>query len=179
MKRSALVLIAVAVLGLLAGFAIAGMPSKVDNTIITEPASTGDVSVPATDAGASTSAPTDTSATSSAAVTDAATTTTASTFDKAAVRVVIANATTRQLLASATTDKLISFGFTNTQPVNSLRSLLSSEIYARPGFEQAARAVAQQLALDPAIVQPLTRGQVTAADDKGDVIVALGKDFVG
>ncbi len=177
MKRSALVLIAVAILGLLAGFAIAGMPSKVDNTIITEPASTGDVSVPATDAGASTTAPTDTSASGSA--TSAATTTTASTFDKAAVRVVIANATTRQLLASATTDKLISVGFTNTQPVNSLRSLLSSEIYARPGFEQAARAVAQQLTLDPAIVQPLTAGKVTGADDKGDVIVALGKDFVG
>ena len=173
MKRSALVLVAVAILGLLAGFAIAGMPTEVDNTIINQPVSTGDVSVPATDAGESTTATDDTTA-------DAATTTTAaSAFDKAAVRVVIANATTRQLVARATADKLIVAGFTDTHPVNSLRSLSESVVYTRPGFEQAAAAIAKQLALDPAIVQPLTTGPVTAADDRGDVIVALGKDFVG
>ena len=174
MKRSALVLIAVAILGLLAGFAIAGMPTEVDNTIINQPVSTGDVSVPATDAGASTTPPADTTVT-----TDAATTTAASAFDKAAVRVVIANATTRQLVARAAADKLIVAGFTDTHPVNSLRSLSESVVYTRPGFEQAAAAIAKQLALDPAIVQPLTTGPVTGADDRGDVIVALVKDFVG
>ena len=174
MKRSALVLIAVAILGLLAGFAIAGMPTEVDKTIINQPVSTGDVSVPVTDAGESTTATDDTTA-------DAATTTTtaASAFDKAAVRVVIANATTRQLVARATADKLIVAGFTDTHPVNALRSLLVSVVYTRPGFEQAAAAIAKQLALDPAIVQPLATGPVTAADDRGDVIVVLGKDFVG
>jgi hypothetical protein len=171
-KRSALVLIAVAILGLLAGFAIAGMPTEVDKTIINQPVSTGDVSVPVTDAGESTTATDDTTA-------DAATTTAASAFDKSAVRVVIANATTRQLVARATADKLIAAGFTDTHPVNALRSLLESVVYVRPGFEQAAAAVAKQIALDPAIVQPLTTGQVTAADDRGDVIVVLGKDFVG
>ena len=174
MKRSGLVLVAVAILGLLAGFAIAGMPTEVDNTIINQPVSTGDVSVPATDAGASTTPPADTTVT-----TDAATTTAATAFDKSAVRIVIANATTRQLVARATADKLIVAGFTDTHPVNSLRSLSESVVYTRPGFEQAAAAIAKQLALDPAIVQPLTTGPVTAADDRGDVIVVLGKDFVG
>ena len=175
MKRSALVLIAVAILGLLAGFAIAGMPTEVDKTIINQPVSTGDVSVPVTDAGASTTAPAATTVTSAATTT----TTAASAFDKAAVRVVIANATTRQLVARATADKLIVAGFTDTHPVNALRSLLVSVVYTRPGFEQAAAAIAKQLALDPAIVQPLATGPVTAADDRGDVIVVLGKDFVG
>ena len=171
MKRSGLVLVAVAILGLLTGFAIAGMPTKVDNTIINQPVSTGDVSVPATDPGESTTGP--------AATVDNTTTAAASAFDKAAVRVVIANATTRQLVARATADKLIVAGFTDTHPVNALRSLLVSVVYTRPGFEQAAAAIAKQLALDPAIVQPLTTGPVTAADDRGDVIVVLGKDFVG
>jgi len=173
-KRSGLVLVAVAILGLLAGFAIAGMPTKVDNTIINQPVSTGDVTVPATDPGESTTGPAATAVT-----TDASTTTAASAFDKAAVRVVIANATTRQLVARATADKLIAAGFIDTHPVNALRSLLESVVYVRPGFEQAAASIAKQLALDPAIVQPLTTGPVTAADDRGDVIVVLGKDFVG
>ena len=152
-------------MGLLAGFAIAGRPTEVDNTIINAPVSTGDVNASAT--------------TPAETAVDDATTVAAPAFDKAEVRVVIANSTTRELVARATADKLIVAGFTDTHPVNSLRSLSESVVYTRPGFEQAAAAIAKQLALDPAIVQPLTTGPVTAADDRGDVIVVLGKDFVG
>ena len=165
MRRSTPVLVAVAILGLLAGFAIAGRPTEVDNTIINAPVSTGDVNASAT--------------TPAETAVDDATTVAAPAFDKAEVRVVIANATTRELVARATADKLIVAGFTDTHPVNSLRSLSESVVYTRPGFEQAAAAIAKQLGLDPAVVQPLTTGPVTGADDRGDVIVVLGKDFVG
>ena len=172
MKRSWLTLAATVLVGLLAGLALAGRPSTVDQTVIpvtAAPTST-EATVPTTETAASTTtaAPTTT--------TEVATTTTV--LDPATVRVLAVNGTRRGGVASRTADRLKAAGFPNCTATDSIDPVEVTTVYFRDGFRDAAAAAALALGLDPAGVVPY--GQpISAVDDSGDVIVALGSDFTG
>lgn len=164
MKRSWLALLCVVVLGLLAGAAVAGRPTTVDDTVITFPPST-----------TTTTAPTATLPTDSVAETPS--TSTALSFDPGTLQVVVANGTDIAGIASATADALVAAGFSETRAVDSTAAIAVTVVFARRGFEAAALAVAAELGLDATAVLALPNTPVTTDDAAADVIVAIGDDF--
>ncbi|MFM7686142.1 MAG: LytR C-terminal domain-containing protein [Actinomycetota bacterium] len=173
MKRSWLTLAATVLVGLLAGVALAGRPHGADQTVI--PAST-----PAT----STTEPVVVASTTIAASTTTAgpdTTPAPNTTgapDPAEVQVLAVNGTRREGIATRTADRLKAAGFTQSAPTDSLDPIEVTAVYYRDGFLPAATSVALALGLDPAGVVPYGQA-ISAADDGGDVIVAIGNDFEG
>jgi len=180
MKRSWVAVLITVLLGALAGVAIAGRPSTVDQTIVPAPPSTQPT------AGTSASAPTTTTTaaaptTASPATSSPATSSSASTtdepIDRTAVRVLVANAAGRAGIARDTADVLVTAGFTDSTPIDALRDSPTTAVYARPGFEAEAAAVAAALGLASATVQALGPTASTTDDSAGDVIVVIGGDF--
>jgi len=171
MKRSWLTLAATVLVGLVAGFALAGRPSKADQTVI--PASTA---TPATTTPVEVATTTTPSTTLLTTTTQPASTTTA--LDPAAVRVLAVNGTRTSGVATRTADRLKAAGFEQSTPTDSIDAIEVTAVYYRDGFEEAAAAVATALDLDPAGVVPY--GQtISDVDGSGDVIVAIGGDFGG
>lgn len=158
MKRSWLVLIMLAALAALAGVAIAGRQTPVNDMVV--PASTT----------STTSAPTTTSVFSTTTVPD---------LDRAAVRIIVANGSNLPGVAGDTTNTLVAAGFTNSQPVDALSTIATTATFYRPGFKDAAEAVAATLGLAASTVKVWPAGPVTGVDASGDVTVALGADFLG
>lgn len=199
MKHSWLALLVVVVLGLLAGAAIAGRPRLPHNDIQigTAAVSTTSVSttvVPTTDKSGATSssvapestAPVHTVAatTTTAVVTTttapaASTTTLPASPDRAAVRLVVANATDRSGIAGDTARRLRTIGYTQVRNTDALVPLAETAVFARPGFEAAGEQVAADLGFGPERVQALADTAITSIDAAGDVIVALGADGPG
>ncbi|CAN5449039.1 hypothetical protein BH10ACT2_BH10ACT2_21050 [soil metagenome] len=159
MKRSWLVLIVVVIFAGLAGVAIAGRPAPVDQ-ITVPPSSTSTTAVPAT--------------TSTTTVANSDST---QDLDRASVRVIVANGTDAAGVAADTALKLEAAGFANCEPVDALDVIATTNVYYRSGFKDAALAVAAELELDDLVVRPLSDELVSASDEGGDVIVALGTDF--
>ena len=171
MKRSWVTLAATVLIGLLAGVALAGRPGSADQTVIpatTEATSTTEAVVATTTTAATTTeAPT---------TTEPATTTTA--LDPAAVRVLAVNGTRQGGIATRTADRLKAAGFAQSAPTDSIDPVEVTAVYYREGFQAAASLVAISLGLDPAGVVPY--GQpISAIDDAGDIVVAIGSDFQG
>jgi hypothetical protein len=170
------VAIAVVVLGGLAGIAIAGRPSSVDDRVITAPSTSAS---PTASSAVDTTVPTtDTSTAATSTVPSTATPTTEA-IDRTAVRVLVANAGSRSGMASATAERLVQAGFTDSRPSDALSTRDESVVYAREGFETAAAQIALTLGLAPEIVLPLPDSDITPKDDSADVIVVLAEDFAG
>lgn len=174
-SRPTPVAIAVVVLGGLAGLAIAGRPSSVDDRVITAPSTTAgptasssvDTTVPPTDV------------TAAATTVPSTATPTTEAIDRTAVRVLVANAGSRSGMASATAERLVEAGFTDSRPSDALSTRDETVVYAREGFETAAAQIALTLGLAAEIVQPLPDTDITPKDDSADVIVVLAEDFTG
>lgn len=181
MKRSWIVLLAVALLSGLAGVAIAGRPSPVDTTVVAAPTVVDEVAAATTSTvGTETSTtvgPAASPSTTSPPNTTSAPTTTEAPVDRSAVRVLVANATNRSGIAGSTADVLIAAGFTTAKPIDALNSTEVTIVYARAGFEAAAADLASTLGLAAATVQPLGTTLITTADANADLIVAIGNDF--
>lgn len=175
MKRSWLPLIATLVVGLLAGVAIAGRPSSIENLALPPASALGTTTVPGTSAPFP-SGSSSTTTTEEATTTTAEPTTTTTPADPATTRVLAVNGTKRSGIARRTADRLIKAGWLNTTPTDSIDVVEVSAIYFRDGFRAAAEGVATALGLDPSTVVPL--GQpISAVDDQADVVVAIGNDF--
>ena len=174
MKRSWLTLAATVLVGLLAGVALAGRPNGADQTVI--PASTPATSTTEPAAVASTTTAAASTTTAGPDTTPAPSTTGAP--DPAAVQVLAVNGTRREGIATRTADRLKAAGFTQSAPTDSLDPIEVTAVYYRDGFLPAATSVALALGLDPAGVVPYGQA-ISADDDGGDVIVAIGNDFEG
>ncbi len=172
-SRPTPVAIAVIVLGGLAGVAIAGRPSSVDDRVITAPATTA-----APTASSSVDTPVPTTEAITTTVPSTATPTTEA-IERTAVRVLVANAGSRSGMASATAERLVEAGFTDSRPSDAPSTRDLTVVYAREGFETAAAQIALTLGLAAEIVQPLPDTDITPKDDSADVIVVLAEDFTG
>lgn len=174
MKRSWIPLAATVLVGLLAGVAVAGRPSSVDQTVLPPATALATTTAPTTTAPAPT---TDPATSTTAATTTVVATTTTAPPDPATTRVLAVNGTKKSGIARRTADRLIGAGYLNTTPTDSIDVVEVTTVYYREGFRAAAEGAATALNLDPAGVVPL--GQpVSAVDDQADVVVAIGNDFV-
>lgn len=175
MKRSWIPLLATVVVGLLAGAAVAGRPSSVDQTALPPVTQLATTTAAPTTLPPTTSSSTSTSSTSTTSTLPATTTTAPP--NPFTTRVLSVNGTKRSGIARRTADRLIAAGWVNTTPTDSIDVVEVSAVYYRDGFRAAAEGVAVALGLDPTTVVPL--GQpISAVDDQGDVVVAIGNDFV-
>ena len=200
MRKSWPFALAVIVVGGLAGLAIAGRPVPADQFVL-DPANTAvDATDPApvatstttteaepaattTSVASSTTQPpvSDTAAPTTAAApttTAAATTTTiAGPLPRDEVRLVIGNGDGRFRLASTTADRLRPLGY-DIDLGDALAPVDATIIYYRPGFEDEAEIVAEDVDVPDAIIAafPTNGAQITNSDDAGDVILVLGPD---
>ena len=144
-------------------------------------ASTTTIATATTAAATTTSiASTTTSTTEAPTTTEAATTTTtiAGPLPRDQVRLVLANGDGRFKLASITADRIRPLGYI-IDLGDPLKSVSSTIIYFRPGFDDEAGIVAKDISVPGAIVAALPTNSaqaITNADDSGDVIVVLGPD---
>ena len=205
MLKTWLFALGVVVVGGLAGVAIAGRPEPVDpfvldpnvtvpiessatseaastTTTTTSPtvATTIASTTPPTTAPATTAVPaTTTSTTEASTTTEAATTTTiAGPLPRDQVRLLLANGDGRFRLASITADRIRPLGYI-IGLVDALQTVDATIIYYRPGFDDEAAVVANDIKVPAAIIAALptkSSQAITNSDDLGDVIVVLGPD---
>ena len=203
MRKTWLFALAVVVVGALAGVAIAGRPEPVDpfvldpnvtvpietsatseaaSTTTTSPATTATISSTTTPAAATTTAPipaTTTSTTEAPTTTETATTTTiAGPLPRDQVRLVLANGDGRFRLASITAERISPLGYI-IKLGDALQTVDATIIYYRPGFDDEAEVVANDIKVPGAIIAALPTNSapsITNSDDSGDVIVVLGPD---
>jgi hypothetical protein len=204
MRKTWLFALAVVVVGALAGVAIAGRPEPVDPFVldpnVTVPIETSAISDAAstttttpeptaatastttTPAAATTTAPipaTTTSTTEAPTTTETATTTTiAGPLPRDQVRLVLANGDGRFRLASITAERISPLGYI-IKLGDALRTVDATIIYYRPGFDDEAEVVANDIKVPGAIIAALPTNSapsITNSDDSGDVIVVLGPD---
>ena len=203
MRKSWLFALAVIVVGGLAGLAIAGRPEPADPFVldpnITVPISVSSTSgtdatttiAPATKTTTATTttttsaatttsiAATTTTTTEAPATTEAETTTTiAGPLPRDQVRLVIANGDGRFKLATTTADRIRPLGYI-IDLGDALQPVSATIIYYRPGFDDEAAIVANDIGVPGAILAALPTSSsqaVTTSDDSGDVIVVLGPD---
>ncbi len=172
MKRSWVALLTISLLSLLAGVAIAGLPTSVDDTIT--PATTTTVAADPTTTVALTTTTTAPAITTTSA---ASSTTSTPPIDRASFRVVAANGTATIGFAGRTAEQLQALGYTQVTPTDTLRPAAVTTIFYRPGFAAAAAQVATDLGLPATAVAELT-DPVSQADADGDVVAALGDDLL-
>ena len=187
MKRSWVVLLAVALLSALAGVAIAGRPYSVDTTVIDAPTVVAaetttlspETSTTVRPETSTTVRPAAAPSTSSSPNTTSSPTTTTieASLNRSAIRVVVANATNRPGVAGSTALVLVAAGFTDSKPIDALENSVVTVVYVRPGFEAAAADLASTLGLAAATVQPLETTAITTGDSNADLIVVIGDDF--
>ena len=200
MRKSWLFALAVIVVGGLAGVAIAGRPERADPFVldpnITAPiaaSSTSETGATTTTIGATATTTTTTTAaattTSSAATTTTTTeapatteaeltTTIAGPLPRDQVRLVIANGDGRFKLATTTADRIRPLGYI-IDFGDSLQPVSATIIYYRPGFDDEAAIVANDISVPGAILAALPTSSaqaITSSDGNGDVIVVLGPD---
>ena len=205
MRKSWPFALAVIAVGGLAGVAIAGRPEPADTfvldpniTVPIDAISTSQANTTTTAARATTTTIATTTTTAAAAATATSTTTTTataptttSTTTEAAttttitgplprdqVRLVLANGDGRFKLASITADRIRPLGYTIVLG-DPLKPVSATIIYYRPGFDDEADIVANDISVPGAILAALPTNSaqaITNADDRGDVVVVLGPD---
>jgi hypothetical protein len=203
MLKTWLFALAVVVVGGLAGVAIAGRPEPVDPFVLdpnitvriessttSEAVSTTTTSGTTTASTASTTPPTaaptttaipatTTSTTDASTTTEAATTTTiAGPLPRDQVRLLLANGDGRFKLASTTADRIRPLGYI-IDLGDALETVNATIIYYRPGFDDEAVVVANDIRVPAAIIAALPTNSaqaITNSDDLGDVVVVLGPD---
>ena len=197
MRKSWPFVIAVIVVGGLAGVAIAGRPKPADTfvldpnqTVVTEPPTSTSPPTSTTVAEAATTTTAEATTTTVVAETTTVapsttevpttiaqptTTVIAGPLPRDQVRLVIANGDGRFRLASITADRMRPLGYiVNVGDVPTLVD--ATIIYYRPGFDDEAAIVAVDDEVPDAILAPLPDKPVTNADSQGDVILVLGPD---
>ena len=202
MRKSWPFALVVIVVGGLAGIAIAGRPEPGDpfvldpsvtvadattssiastTTSTSEPATTTTIAIATT-----TTPPPSTSVLPTVAPTTVAPTTTApptsttifGPLPRDQVRLVLANGDGRFRLASTTADRIRPLGY-NLVLGEALNTVDATVIYYRPGFDDEAAYVAEDIGVPDAIILafPTNASQpITDFDASGDVIVVLGPD---
>jgi hypothetical protein len=203
MLKTWLFALAVVVVGGLAGVAIAGRPEPVDpfvldpNITVRIESSTTSEAVSTTTTGGTTTASTasttpptaaptttaipatTTSTTDASTTTEAATTTTiAGPLPRDQVRLLLANGDGRFKLASTTADRIRPLGYI-IDLGDALETVNATIIYYRPGFDDEAVVVANDIRVPAAIIAALPTNSaqaITNSDDLGDVVVVLGPD---
>jgi hypothetical protein len=194
MNRTWPFVVAVGVVGALAGGAIAGRPESVDELIIDPsavtsttvafdlPSGTGLLEPTTTTGGAEADAsPSASDATTSTSTTLSASTSTsaAATFDRATVRLVVANASSRTGLAKANGDRMTELGYDQVDLGDADQPVELTTIYYRSGFLEAAALVSADLGIEGAPILEIPSDlatPLTNSDQFGDVIVLLGPD---
>ena len=116
----------------------------------------------------STAAPTTVAPTTTAAV--------ATTLARADVRLVLANGDGRFNLVGANASRLEGLGYVSIEQDDVSQRPTVTMIYARPGFEDEALVLRDDLGTPSAMIVPLTDTPVTNDDAAGDLIVVLGPD---
>jgi len=197
MRKSWPFVIAVIVVGGLAGVAIAGRPKPADTfvldpnqTVVTEPPTSTSPPTSTTVAEAATTTTAEATTTTVVAETTTVapsttevptttaqptTTVIAGPLPRDQVRLVIANGDGRFRLASITADRMRPLGYIVN--VGDIPTLVDATIiYYRPGFDDEAAIVAVDDEVPDAILAPLPDKPVTNADSQGDVILVLGPD---
>jgi hypothetical protein len=94
------------------------------------------------------------------------------------VRLVIANGDGRFRLASITAERISPLGYI-IDLGDALKTVDATIIYYRPGFDDEAEVVANDISVPGAILNALPTSSaqsITNSDDNGDVIVVLGPD---
>jgi hypothetical protein len=208
MRKSWPFAVAVIVVGAIAGIAIAGRPVSNDPFVLDPTITARSAAAPTTDVIVSTSTtkpPTTTttraatttveststsvtrttpvtttsvSGTVASTVQPSTTTATAATLTRDQVRLVIANGDGRFRLSSITADRIRPLGY----PIDLgdvPQKVVATIIYYRPGFDDEAAIVAQDILVPKAIIAayPSDASQpITNSDVLGDVIVVLGPD---
>lgn len=98
------------------------------------------------------------------------------TLARADVRIVLANGDGRFNLVGANAARLEALGYASIEQDDVSQRPTVTMIYARPGFEDEALVLRDDLGTPAAMVVPLTDTKVTDRDDQGDLIVVLGPD---
>jgi len=160
-----LIYLGVAVVGALAGVAIAGRPEAASDRIVPVTSTTAapESTTTAASTTSTTTKPPDTSIDAPAAVID---------HDAA---VVIANAARKNGLATTVADTLTAKGWNDLRPATAIDPVETTRILAADGFEDTALQLAADLQLDVTI-EPLGSDVFTTEDVTGDVVVLLGTD---
>lgn len=194
--------IGVAIVAAAAGAVIAGMPSGGDPFVLS-PSSPGTTvptsgtiglaslpvlpsttAVPTTVAVAS-AAPTSsttslvsagTPTTSPSVVTTTEVISVAETLDRAEVRLVLANGDGRFNLVGSNAARLLELGYTSIEQDDVSQRPDATMIYVRPGFEDEALVLRDDLGTPSAMVLPLPAAPVTSRDGDGDIVAVLGPD---
>jgi hypothetical protein len=96
----------------------------------------------------------------------------------ASVKVLVLNGSGKSGVAKAGADALKPAGFTTLDPTNAKSTVATSVVYAAPGFEADAIAVAGLLGLPPTAVKPLTVPPPAEVGDPADaaVVAVLGPE---
>jgi hypothetical protein len=96
----------------------------------------------------------------------------------ASVKVLVLNGSGKSGVAKAGADALKPAGYTTLDPTNAKSTVTTSVVYAAPGFEADAIAVAGLLGLPPTVVKPLTVPPPAEVGDPADaaVVAVLGPD---
>jgi|GEM_PF-1803555 len=208
MRKTWLFALAVVVVGALAGVAIAGRPESVDPFVldrgITVPIETSATSEAASTTTTSPATPTTTASTTTASTTTsvvaptsasipttttstteaptttetATTTTIAGPLPPDQVRLVLSNGDGRFRLASITAERISPMGYI-IELADALQTVDATIIYYRPGFDDEAEVVANDIKVPGAIIAALptnSASSITNSDGSGDVIVVLGPD---
>ncbi len=190
----------VATLAAAAGVVVAGLPGGGDTFVLpaggspstTTAATVGLASLPVvlstvtalpttTEVASAAPVPTTTTppATTAAPTTTAALVTTTAvieTMDRADVRLVLANGDGRFNLVGANAARLEALGYESIGQDDVSQRPTVTMIYARPGFEDEALVLRDDLGTPAAMIVPLTDTPVTSNDADGDLIVVLGPD---
>jgi len=190
-RKTWIISILVAAIGVLAGVMIAGRPTKADKRYFDIPPS---VSASTTSIFSATSDVVDDAAsstsTSDSTISESTTSTPTTaptpptdlvpvtTQPRADIRVAVANGANRQGLASKVGKALTDAGWTSLQATNARRSSATSVVYFRAGFEAAAARVVADLG-QALPVEALPAASVSANDAQSDVVVLLGANYPG
>ncbi|MEX1105324.1 MAG: LytR C-terminal domain-containing protein [Ilumatobacteraceae bacterium] len=175
MTRTWPAVVAVVVVGALAGVAVAGLPGEADTLVIdagpgqttTAPSST--VAVPA-------NLPTTTPPNVTSPRATTTTTTMPEVRDRADIRVVLANGAGIPGLVSANAERLRVVGYVDVTGVDVRDRPGRTTVYVREGFESEGDMLADDLDLDDPYIVGLPDEPVTPIDDDGDLIVVLAPD---
>ncbi|MCU1392765.1 MAG: hypothetical protein JWM34_1193 [Ilumatobacteraceae bacterium] len=200
MSRSWPYLAAVAAVGVLAGVAIGGKPESRDGfvlapdqipttTIATDDTAgssgpvvavtttTVDLGVPST--AASTGSSTSDTTPGSPADTTAPAEVTTTTVAGGGSRIVLVDGSGTSDALTTARDELAGAGYAQVVPTTPKGTVATTTVYYRAGFATQAAQVASILGFDRAPLVLLTTQVISAADQQGDVVIALGPDAVG
>jgi hypothetical protein len=165
--------VVVAVISLLAGIAVTGLPKSVPDDVVSSEISvttprptTTTTAVRATTttikAGSTPPNPSVTAATTLAPITS--------------LRVVVANAGSATGAAGRAASELLALGYTNVSAANARTPRADTVVVFAPGFDDEAARLAAQLGLSTQQVAPRTAAPLTGNDAPADLWVLLGRD---